>query len=81
MLKIILLCKDNNIISSPTHKVHPYFPPRKCVTFAMVSSSMPIAFEFMSTGMTSSANYEIVSIYGQKYIIFSSGGDIEVLNY
>ena len=47
----------------------------------MVSSSMPIAFESMSTGMTSSANYEIVSIYGQKYIIFSSGGDIEVLNY
>jgi hypothetical protein len=39
------------------------------------------AFESMSTGMTSSANYEIVTIYGRKYIIFSSGGDIEVLNY
>lgn len=38
-------------------------------------------FESMSTGMTSSANYEIVTIYGRKYIIFSSGGDIEVLDY
>lgn len=39
------------------------------------------AFETLSSGMASSANYEIVNIYGQKYIIFSSGGDIEVLNY
>ena len=39
------------------------------------------AFEVTSTGSTSSANYEIVNIYGRKYIIFSSGGDIEVLNY
>lgn len=37
--------------------------------------------ETRSSGMASSANYEIVNIYGQKYIIFSSGGDIEVLNY
>ena len=39
------------------------------------------AFDVTSTGSTSSANYEIVTIYGRKYIIFSSGGDIEVLNY
>ena len=39
------------------------------------------AFEVMSTGMTSSASYEIINVYGRKYIIFSSGGDIEVLNY
>ena len=39
------------------------------------------AFEVMSTGMTSRADYEIVTIYGRKYTIFSSGGDIEVLNY
>ena len=39
------------------------------------------AFETLSSGMASSANYEIVNIYGRKYIIFSSGGDIEVLNY
>ena len=38
-------------------------------------------FETMSTGTTSRADYEIVTIYGRKYIIFSSGGDIEVLNY
>jgi len=31
--------------------------------------------------MTYSADYEIVSIYGRKYIIFSSGSDIEVLEY
>lgn len=37
--------------------------------------------EVMSSGTTSSANYEIVYIYGRKYIIFSSGGDIEVLEY
>jgi len=39
------------------------------------------AFEIMSTGTTSRADYEIVTIYGRKFIIFSSGGDIEVLNY
>lgn len=39
------------------------------------------AFEITSKGSTSRANYEIVTIYGRKYIIFSSGSDIEVLNY
>ena len=39
------------------------------------------AFDTMSTGTTSRADYEIVTIYGRKYIIFSSGNDIEVLNY
>ena len=39
------------------------------------------AFEVMETGSASRADYEIVNIYGRKYIIFSSGGDIEVLNY
>jgi hypothetical protein len=39
------------------------------------------AFEVMSTGTTSKADYEIVYIYGRKYIIFSSGSDIEVLEY
>ena len=39
------------------------------------------SFEVMSTGSTARADYEIVTIYGRKYIIFSSGGDIEVLNY
>ena len=38
-------------------------------------------FEVMSTGTARSADYEIVTIYGRKYIIFSSGGDIEVLEY
>ena len=38
-------------------------------------------FEVMSTGTTSRADYEIVYIYGRKYIIFSSGSDIEVLEY
>ena len=38
-------------------------------------------FEVMETGSASRADYEIVNIYGRKYIIFSSGGDIEVLNY
>lgn len=28
-----------------------------------------------------STDYEIVNIYGRKYIIFSSGSDIEVLEY
>ena len=39
------------------------------------------AFEVMATGTAARADYEIVTIYGRKYIIFSSGGDIEVLNY
>lgn len=38
-------------------------------------------FEVMSTGTSSRADYEIVTIYGRKYIIFSSGSDIEVLEY
>ena len=38
-------------------------------------------FEVMSTGTARSADYEIVTIYGRKYIIFSSGSDIEVLEY
>ena len=38
-------------------------------------------FEVMSTGAARSADYEIVTIYGRKYIIFSSGSDIEVLEY
>jgi hypothetical protein len=33
------------------------------------------------TGTARSADYEIVTIYGRKYIIFSSGSDIEVLEY
>lgn len=39
------------------------------------------AFDVMATGTTRSADYEIVTIYGRKYIIFSKDGDIEVLNY
>ena len=39
------------------------------------------AFESVATGTARSADYEIVSIYGRKYIIFSSGEDIEVLEY
>lgn len=39
------------------------------------------AFESEATGSARSADYEIVSIYGRKYIIFSSGSDIEVLEY
>lgn len=38
-------------------------------------------FESEASGLARSADYEIVSIYGRKYIIFSSGGDIEVLEY
>ena len=40
-----------------------------------------VAFESEASGSARSADYEIVSIYGRKYIIFSSGGDIEVLEY
>lgn len=38
-------------------------------------------FEVTATGTARSADYEIVTIYGRKYIIFSNGDDIEVLNY
>ena len=38
-------------------------------------------FEVLSTGTTSKADYEIVYVYGRKYIVFSYGGDIEVLEY
>ena len=38
-------------------------------------------FEGVASGAARSADYEIVSIYWRKYIIFSSGGDIEVLEY
>lgn len=37
--------------------------------------------EVSATGTARSADYEIVTIYGRKYIIFSSGSDIEVLEY
>lgn len=40
-----------------------------------------VAFENEAVGSARSADYEIVSIYGRKYIIFSSGSDIEVLEY
>ena len=39
------------------------------------------AMEVSATGTAHSADYEIVTIYGRKYIIFSNGDDIEVLNY
>ena len=39
------------------------------------------AFEVTATGTARNADYEIVTIYGRKYIIFSNGDDIEVLNY
>lgn len=39
------------------------------------------AMEVTATGTARSADYEIVTIYGRKYIIFSNGDDIEVLNY
>lgn len=40
-----------------------------------------MALESAISGSARSADYEIVNIYGHKYIIFSSGGDIEVLEY
>ena len=39
------------------------------------------AFESVTAGSARSADYEIVYVYGKKYIIFSSGSDIEVLEY
>ena len=38
-------------------------------------------FESVANGSARSADYEIVYVYGKKYIIFSSGEDIEVLEY
>ena len=46
-----------------------------------LTTTEPSAFESEATGTARSADYEIVSIYGRKYIIFSYGGDIEVLEY
>ena len=40
-----------------------------------------LALESAISGSARSADYEIVNIYGHKYIIFSSGSDIEVLEY
>ncbi len=39
------------------------------------------AFESVANGSARSADYEIVYVYGKKYIIFNSGSDIEVLEY
>ena len=39
------------------------------------------AFESVAAGSARSADYEIVYVYGKKYIVFSSGSDIEVLEY
>ena len=39
------------------------------------------AFESVATGSARSADYEIIYVYGKKYIVFSSGSDIEVLEY
>lgn len=39
------------------------------------------AFESVAFGSTRSTDYEIVYVYGKKYIVFSSGSDIEVLEY
>ena len=39
------------------------------------------AFESIASGSARSADYEIVYVYGKKYIVFSSGSDIEVLEY
>lgn len=64
------LCFDNLITKS-------YADERTAEFFVPAENS----FEVMSTGSASRADYEIVTIYGRKYIIFSSGGDIEVLNY
>ena len=38
-------------------------------------------FEHIASGSARSADYEIIYVYGKKYIVFSSGGDIEVLPY
>jgi hypothetical protein len=38
-------------------------------------------FESVAAGSARSADYEIIYVYGKKYIVFSSGSDIEVLEY
>ena len=38
-------------------------------------------FESVASGSARSADYEIIYVYGKKYIVFSSGSDIEVLEY
>lgn len=38
-------------------------------------------FASVASGSARSADYEIVYVYGKKYIVFSSGSDIEVLEY
>ena len=40
-----------------------------------------VAFESVANGSARSADYEIIYVYGKKYIVFSSGSDIEVLEY
>lgn len=39
------------------------------------------AYESVASGSSSSTDYEIVYVYGKKFIIFSSGSDIEVLEF
>ena len=39
------------------------------------------AFDSVASGSARSADYEIIYVYGKKYIVFSSGSDIEVLEY
>ena len=38
-------------------------------------------FESVASGSARSADYEIIYVYGKKYIVFSSGSDIEVMEY
>ena len=38
-------------------------------------------FESVASGSFRSTDYEIIYVYGKKYIVFSSGSDIEVLEY
>ena len=38
-------------------------------------------FESIASGSARSADYEIIYVYGKKYIVFSSGNDIEVMEY
>lgn len=49
------------------------------VTNRMLPETTP--FESVASGSARSADYEIVYIYGKKYIVFSSGSDIEVMEY
>ena len=48
---------------------------------AKIELSDETAFESIAAGSARSADYEIVYVYGKKYIVFSSGSDIEVLEY